>query len=700
MRWFLLCMGLMGAALQSVADPYQRFEEKGKVGLKDQRGNVVLPAAFDALGWSDGSFSMVGEVTGFQSNQRWGLIHLSKKKLTEPVFLSLVPSGGTLIIAQKQVDATRTRYGCIDLRGEVKIPFMYDHIRVDGLRAVVVQRQGVRFRSGLVDVDHRFVIPLLYEAIHPLGTLRYAVENDQRKIAVFTEEGKPISGFVIDSIAPFVHDRAVYHIGLRQGLMDRTGTFLTPALYARIQPGDPTLVKSPTVWSLVNLKNEVITSTQGDWLQPTPWGFLVRDNGRTGLLHPDLSTQLSPTYQNLAPVSATLTLAKQKSKWGLWHLRQGWVIGAHYDSMWVEGDLVRAYVRQGDMPRWQLWDTLGTLKTPRPYQFIAAADGHAHRVKQNGYWGLLDRTGREFVLCVYDSLLALRGNQVAVRYRGQFGIINRQEQWLVKPQPYPVQLLSDDVYRKQQDGQLFLMDFAGNMIYFTDNPCVFHRSFLEEQLPTGEVKKVGYDGVLIERLAQTTTGAASSSWSEGLVVFKRDGKAGFLDDRGRIRIANRYDDARPFQEGLAAFKILNRWGFLNTQEQIVVQPVFDRVSDFSAGLAIAGRGGRFGLIDAQGKVILSLMYDAIAPNRHGHYDLRLGDKMGLASGTGKLLLEPTYEFVEMLDASLVRVKRNGTWGIITTQGLTVVPLLYDQVLPTAIPGIFLVARSSGWKEWK
>lgn len=700
MRKVVLLGWLIGSALQSVADPYQRFEEKGKVGLKDQQGNVVLPAAFDALGWSDGSFSMAGEVTGFQSNQRWGLIHLSKKKLTAPIFLSLVPTGGNLVIAQKALDATRAQYGCLDLKGETKIPFVYDHIRVEGLRAVVVQRQGTRFRSGLVDVDHRIVIPLQYEAIRPLGTLRYAVENDQRKIAVFTEEGKPLSDFVIDSIAPFVDDRAVYHMGLRQGLMSRAGTFLTPASYAQIRLGEPILVKTPTVWSLVNAKNEVITSTEGDWLRPTAWGFLVRDNGRVGLLHPNLSPQLAPVYEGLAPVSATLTMAKQKGKWGLWHLRQGWIIPASHDSLWVEGDLVRSYVWQGARARWHLWDTLGTLKTARSYEFIEPADNHAHRVKQNGHWGLLDRTGREFVLCVYDSVIALRGRQVAVRYRGQFGIIDKQEQWLVKPQPYPIQLISDDVYGKQQDGQQFLMGFDGNIIYFTDNRCVFHATYVEEFLPTGETKKVGYDGVLIERMGRLTQASASDPFSEGLVVFKRDGKAGFLDARGRIRIANRYDDARPFHGGLAAFKILNRWGFLNAQEQIVVQPVYDHVSDFSAGVAVVGRAGRFGLMDAQGKVILALAYDGVMPNVHRHYDLRRDGKMGLASGSGKLLLEPTYEFVEQLNNTHVRVKRNGTWGILTTQGLTVVPLLYDEALPTPTPGLFLVARSSGWKEWR
>ncbi len=44
------------------------FAENGKIGMKDEDGNVVLPPSFEALGWSDGNFSVIGDVTGYRQN--------------------------------------------------------------------------------------------------------------------------------------------------------------------------------------------------------------------------------------------------------------------------------------------------------------------------------------------------------------------------------------------------------------------------------------------------------------------------------------------------------------------------------------------------------------------------------------------------------------------------------------------------------
>ena len=61
------------------AEPYQVFEENGKVGLKNEEGQILLPASFEALGWSDGSFSVIGQVTGYKLGKAWGIINLKKQ---------------------------------------------------------------------------------------------------------------------------------------------------------------------------------------------------------------------------------------------------------------------------------------------------------------------------------------------------------------------------------------------------------------------------------------------------------------------------------------------------------------------------------------------------------------------------------------------------------------------------------------------
>ncbi len=71
------------------ANGYERFEENGKVGIKDNDGKIILPASFDALGWSDGNFSVIGQITGYRQQNKWGLLTLKKEFITRAEFESL-----------------------------------------------------------------------------------------------------------------------------------------------------------------------------------------------------------------------------------------------------------------------------------------------------------------------------------------------------------------------------------------------------------------------------------------------------------------------------------------------------------------------------------------------------------------------------------------------------------------------------------
>src|SRR5690349_11124881 len=132
----IFIMGWMIGA-QLFAEQYQTFEENGKVGMKDEAGRVVIPPAFEALGWSDGNFSVAGDVTGYRLRGLWGVINIKKEFVTKAEFENLCYAGGESIVARKKINSISYKSGCLNLRGEVKIPFVYDGIQMQGLRAIV-----------------------------------------------------------------------------------------------------------------------------------------------------------------------------------------------------------------------------------------------------------------------------------------------------------------------------------------------------------------------------------------------------------------------------------------------------------------------------------------------------------------------------------------------------------------------------------
>src|SRR5215216_6638431 len=98
---------------------FSLYEENGKVGLKNQQGQVLIPAQYEAIGWSNGRFSLVNNVTGYQSGGVWGLINIQNNRITRPEFVDLSPGEGSLIVARKKIEGTvRIQTGCINTAGK------------------------------------------------------------------------------------------------------------------------------------------------------------------------------------------------------------------------------------------------------------------------------------------------------------------------------------------------------------------------------------------------------------------------------------------------------------------------------------------------------------------------------------------------------------------------------------------------------
>src|SRR5690606_6093401 len=112
----------------------------------------------------------------------------------------------------------------------------------------------------------------------------------------------------------------------------------------------------------------------------------------------------------------------------------------------------------------------GKVLTPKHYEYIGPNNGIFYPVRNKGYWGAVDRTGREIIACVHDSLVQNDNRHIVVKFRSQYGIINLSENWVVTPRPNRLQLLNEDTYFEFAGQTTFLKSLSGGIIYFSDNP--------------------------------------------------------------------------------------------------------------------------------------------------------------------------------------------------------------------------------------
>ncbi len=686
----------------SKAEVYQLFEEKGKVGMKNEQGVVVIPPSFEALGWSDGNFSVIGEVTGYRLNQRWGLINLKKEFVTKALFENLTYAGGEYVVARKRLNPAETKAGCMNLRGEIKLPFSYDGIQVQGLRAIVFNLLGAKFSYGLADLQNNILVPIIYKNIYALGTLRYAVENQQGKIALFSENGKPITDFKIDSLSNFYKGYSIVYENGLQGLIDREGEVKLKTEYRSIKITDEgtILTQLPSEWLYLSDKNQVITKLIADDLLATSGDFnIIQSGGKRGLINNNQKIVLPIEFDQLIEVQQGKFIAKKNGKWAVIKADNKLLIPFEYDSIRFQKKEIQAFTKYRG---WQLLDSIGNVKSEKFYDFIDGFDGANYRVQSKGYWGLMNVNGDEIIHCVFDSITDRQSQMVAVKFKGQYGIMDVRENWKLAPQPYPIQLVNDNRYVIMQPGNAFLKNFDNEIIYFTPYRMQFEKDYWMEFLPDGSEKTISYDGLIVKRTEFPITENKNEKFAmrEGLRGIKKDGKYGFVDDRGKLRVANRYDSIDNFNEGLAPIKLIGKWGFVNPQDKIVVQPNYESVSNFTNNLSIVKRNGKYGLIDKNGNTLLALRYNTIQRLTNQKFLLVLNDLKGIANEKGRVDIEPRFDSLEDLNNGFLIANRAGKLGLITTEGLDRIPMIFDKLVFDKSKNQYLGMKKSEWKEVK
>ncbi len=700
---FVIVLFLCGVVVSSSwARGYQIFEENGKVGIKNESGQVVLAAAFEALGWSDGSFSVVGQVTGYRSKNQWGLLNLKKEFLTGADYEGLIYTGGDRLIASKRINPFTIKQGCLNLAGKVTVPFHYDGIKISGLRAIVFTKNGTRFEHGLVDLDDKGVLPLKYKNIQSLGSLRYAVQNFDNKIGLFSESGIRLTDFVIDSLSDFQKGWAVIYQDFKQGLLNRDGEIKAQPVYreVKINKDGAILLNTPYSWKIIDEQNKQLEEFEADELTTNANGYRMVKSGKIGVLDKQFKVIIPARYDYLGPFIHGKAAAKKEGKFGVLRANGSVALPFLFDSLAMDerGRLIRIKDKTAGVLSWQLFDTLGVQKSQAHYDFIDRYNGTFFPVSNRGYFGGMDVYGKEIIHCVYDSILQAKDGRVVVRFKGQYGIVSLEENWVLKPQVYPVTIVNADLYLEKQATVTFLKNLNGEIVYFTSNKLSAKEGVLTETFADGAVQKVSFDGRIIKPANILMEVQKVFPESEGMRGIKRDGKYGAIDAQGRLRVANRYEAIGQFKGGLAAIKILGKWGYVNIWDQIIINPSYEEAGEFIAGTAIIKRAGKLGITDLTGKIILPLRYDAVERMKN-KFIITLNNLKGIADDKGNVLIEPRFERLEVLENDQVIVGDAKKYGVLSIHGMSVVPISYDELFFVKERNSYLALKKSEWKTF-
>lgn len=149
----------------------------------------------------------------------------------------------------------------------------------------------------------------------------------------------------------------------------------------------------------------------------------------------------------------------------------------------------------------------------------------------------------------------------------------------------------------------------------------------------------------------------------GLKQVRKGDKYGYIDLSGKIAIPLIYDDAENFYDGLASVKKNDKWGFISINGESVIDFEYDLDYNdethffswdarFQNGLSMVCKEGKFGIINKNGDVMIPIEYD---------------------------LIEDDYGFEFLIEHEIIRVQKNGLWGLSDINGNLLTECMFSEI---------------------
>lgn len=675
----------------------------GLQGIANSEGEVVIPPIYELLGWSNGENTILDESIGYRENGKWGLINIKNRNITNARFILLKPFNENSIEAGVLGKFSNMIFrGLIDSSAKTLLDFRYFSIEnIGNNRIIVSEYVDAGFRYGLYTDTNERVIPVRYHSARRLGHL-VLVTNPLNKIRIFDLNGNQLIEHWVDEVTEEPEGFKIKNEGY-YGWLNGNGQLIHPVIYKDISP---TKREEFSKWEVRSLKDQsqkaflcdsIIYDKDNDLL-------IAHVNDSDHIL--GISQTLFKDQQHKLKYVGNgflVTFNTGLHEWGIYKTSGANVVSG-LDSVFVDS----TYFFTKSKNEWNIYNYFGRKLNKWPLQSVNHSQAGNIPVKKNGYWGWIDFQGERIIDYKFDRVIpTANDDQFIANYLNKWGIYTFNDQWLVLP-TYDSIHAHGRFYLAKKGNATHILNLEGKLIDKTGyEPQAGRFLKLQDQNKYGVITSEGviidpiFDQVteidkylelrdgqnvsLIDQQGKQIIGPLDEvqdvlGYSEGFFHILKDGKHGFVDENGKLRIANRYDGALPYSEGLAPIKLLGKWGFINKSERLVIQPFYKNSSTFSHNLAIVQMDANYGLINKAGKAIIKPAWKNIERLPSGNYLItdHNGHK-GLADINGRFVVRPSYDAIEDTDQKLFIATKGGKKGVLDYAGFKKVDFLYQDI---------------------
>lgn len=159
--------------------------------------------------------------------------------------------------------------------------------------------------------------------------------------------------------------------------------------------------------------------------------------------------------------------------------------------------------------------------------------------------------------------------------------------------------------------------------------------------------------------------------------YQKNGKWGYIDDNGILRIDTMYDYVAPFYKGVAVAIYEDKVGYIDKNNEILIPFEYDDGEDYLKSLVVVAKGEYFGIINKGNQTVLPFIYDEIGSLKENLVLVEKDKKFGYVDLEMNLVIPMKYNLAYDFKGPYALVQDSGKFGVIDTNGAIHIPFVYD-----------------------
>lgn len=688
-------------------------------GYIDETGNTIIPFEYDEIEEFSNGFAKS------KKDWKWGYINEKNDVIIPLKYDSLSEIKDGLVVASKGFkyetfndNGYQKLYGCIDLNGNIIIPFEFEELHVNNLNYIRAVKNN---KWGVINLNCKTIISFNYEFLgefrNNLFVTGKAVENNsiqryQTKYGCIDINENVHIPFEYNEIKETINSNYIVILSVDDiefnsedamlcGVLTGNGEVVIPIKYNEINEfldGKFLVMKSfimnrfqnnNKVYGVLNENGDVFVGLEYDLIIKLKNGkFKVKKNDKWGYLD-ESGAELA---ENEITLSNGMKMGQIFGFWGVSNEKGEVIIPYRFNEMGVYNN-DRFSFKEDSLDIVVYFNEKGTEINELEIDF----NEYLIKAKRRGKWGLFSKKRINILPYEFDEINDYLDGKILIKQKRfsntYVGIFDKTGKVIIPLDYTNISDFKNGIYYVEKNGICGRVAENGEVL-------IENEVKLSNGLYKGE--KFGKQGV------RTVNGEVMipyyydniSDFVDGITRVEKDSKHNYIDENGKVLFSSNYELLGEITDGKIKVKDTqrfnqdnyNRCGIIDINEKIIVPLKYYKIGEFVNGIAKASiyhvfeyrdrdkSYEMFGFLDEQGNIIIPFEYEEIGEFINDKAKVRKSwRKRGYISENGQIIIPADYEDIGEFINGKAKTIKDGKFGFIDDNGNVLIANEFDKI---------------------